>query len=694
MALFDRTITIQAPPEMVWEEANQAARKGTIVREETQRLVVATETGMGYVYLLSPQADGSTRLRHSVGSAAAIQAALSNGQDMAAALDALVRQPDSPGAMALDLLLTLVKLSPDALGERQQEEIRKKAESVACRAKWTPAPVASPVSELLAAPQSTEAASPVTALAPPDKPPWNPTLFTGMALVFSFAASGILAGLNWRRLGKPQYMAPTILLSVVGFVVMVGVLMVLPLGEGAARGMGYLINIGLGGLLTYLQRAAFREWTATHGVPTAQQSGYLVPAAVGLGTLAVVIVLMFSPLVGMGLAGLAVLVALAAWLASRLRCAGEQPGAAPVLQMPETASAAERAFAQEKASDLPATFKVYGAGLVLSCFSPSFYYHVARRRVAHAVGFFLLFSLLLTLVQMAYLNMTMLPMRAAASQAFAAGHFPEITISHGVAVIHGPEPFVVYDKAGYLVALDTTGRYTVASLLSGKYSEGGFLLTKTSLIAYDPEQGDPTVIQLSDLQGVLGEPAQINDRTIQSWISVFEVLAGIGLIIWNIPVRLVYLAPLALVVWGVAAGLRKGTPFAPVIITGIYALVPAFYAQFMLGQIAVGFCGLFTFVFVLAWALGLAAALSPGASQGTPSLPWVRLGDGHPLRLSRAVIGLPLVLNLGLEAIFHWNAWYVTWPLALVTLAALLAVSAKRIDNRASHFIGTSTPNA
>jgi hypothetical protein len=42
--------------------------------------------------------------------------------------------------------------------------------------------------------------------------------FIGMAFLFTFAASGILAGLNWRRLGKPRQMWPTILLCVVGLV--------------------------------------------------------------------------------------------------------------------------------------------------------------------------------------------------------------------------------------------------------------------------------------------------------------------------------------------------------------------------------------------------------------------------------------------------------------------------------------------
>lgn len=123
---------------------------------------------------------------------------------------------------------------------------------------------------------------------PTEKPPWNPTLFTGMAFLFSFAASGILAGINWRRLGKPERTWPTIFLSLAGMAAFLAALMLLPLSEGLANIVGYGVNIGIGALLTYLQLPLFKEWTATYGAPTTKESGYLIPIAVGILTVVVV----------------------------------------------------------------------------------------------------------------------------------------------------------------------------------------------------------------------------------------------------------------------------------------------------------------------------------------------------------------------------------------------------------------------
>jgi hypothetical protein len=127
---------------------------------------------------------------------------------------------------------------------------------------------------------------------PPGNPPWNPIYFVGLAFLFTFAASGILAGLNWRRLGKPRRMWPTILLSVVGLAALLaGVFTAITLLLASGRlvlSVGYLIiNIGLGALLTYLQQPAFNDWVATYGKPTRKASGCLIPTAIAFGTFTV-----------------------------------------------------------------------------------------------------------------------------------------------------------------------------------------------------------------------------------------------------------------------------------------------------------------------------------------------------------------------------------------------------------------------
>ncbi|NIS79510.1 MAG: tetratricopeptide repeat protein [Anaerolineales bacterium] len=136
----------------------------------------------------------------------------------------------------------------------------------------------------------TYSEEPVVSQTPPtpsEKPPWNPTLFTGMAFLFSFAASGILAGINWRRLGKPERTWSTIFLSLAGMAAFLAALTFLPISEDLAELVGYGINIGIGGLLTYLQLPAHKEWTATYGETTMKESGYLIPIAVGILTVVV-----------------------------------------------------------------------------------------------------------------------------------------------------------------------------------------------------------------------------------------------------------------------------------------------------------------------------------------------------------------------------------------------------------------------
>jgi hypothetical protein len=155
---------------------------------------------------------------------------------------------------------------------------------------------------------------------PSGKPPWNPNQFIWMAFLFSFAASGILAGLNWRRLGRPGRTWPTILLSVAGLVALLATLVPLPVSVGLSVLIAVLFNIGVGALLTYLQRPAYQEWVAAYGKLTAEESGCLIPAVVALGTLAVVIAFVLPPLHGIGLMALAVysvlIVRLVSWIRS------------------------------------------------------------------------------------------------------------------------------------------------------------------------------------------------------------------------------------------------------------------------------------------------------------------------------------------------------------------------------------------
>ncbi|MBN1580403.1 MAG: DUF1189 family protein [Anaerolineae bacterium] len=309
----------------------------------------------------------------------------------------------------------------------------------------------------------------------------------------------------------------------------------------------------------------------------------------------------------------------------------------------------------------PSLLELYGAGFVLPCISPAFYFHTGRRRVAGAVGFFFLFALAITVVQILSAFRSFGTLRNEIEQAFSSGGFPEITISRGQATIHGMNPFVrEFDDS--ILILDTTGEYTPSNLLSGRYNSG-FLLTKTEV--YSLDEGGLDSIKLSDLQAMVGDPFVLDAKLIQTLLGWFQIAIFIVLVIWNSVVRLIYLGFLALPVWGIAAAIRRGSGFAPVFITGIYALVPAVYGAHLLSRIGIRFCGLQTILWLIVWAVGLVVALSE-REEGIMS-------GRRPLRSWRALIGVPMLLVLALDAVFLWSVGGVIC--FLVTLFTLVALA-------------------
>jgi hypothetical protein len=46
-------------------------------------------------------------------------------------------------------------------------------------------------------------------------PPWDPYRAMGYSFFISWAIAGIILGFNWRRLGKPNWFIPTVLVSII-----------------------------------------------------------------------------------------------------------------------------------------------------------------------------------------------------------------------------------------------------------------------------------------------------------------------------------------------------------------------------------------------------------------------------------------------------------------------------------------------
>lgn len=105
-----------------------------------------------------------------------------------------------------------------------------------------------------------------------EKSPWSwRTLFIVSALA-NFAAGGIIAGINWRRMGKPILMWPTIIVCYAGAVVHGSI----PWPTGGARiVLGVLVSLAVAGLLWLWQRDPYRSWQGAH--PEAEPARPTIP---------------------------------------------------------------------------------------------------------------------------------------------------------------------------------------------------------------------------------------------------------------------------------------------------------------------------------------------------------------------------------------------------------------------------------
>lgn len=343
----------------------------------------------------------------------------------------------------------------------------------------------------------------------------------------------------------------------------------------------------------------------------------------------------------------------------------------------ESPPPAESAPPTEERPGCGSLAREWSAGWALSWFSPTFYRHVTRQRLINAIGFLGVLALVLTGLQTISFLRGALSARPDIQEMFDTGEFPEVTIKDGVAEVSGPEPFVLYDDGIQMMVLDTTGTFTADDLAG--YTQA-FIMTEDSVLFV--QYGQIQEVPLSEFHTIFNaNPIVINADTLTSaWTTftwVFSAVAVVFLLLWHTLVRLAYLALIGLVIWGVTALIRPGTGFSPVLVTGIYAVIPAMLLRFFFGQVGVQFPGLFTMLLVPGWAVALALAVMERKPKNVekPTFADKLFRTEHPLRAWRALIAVPLFIDVALEIVFRWNLWYVTWSLAILTLAVLVAVS-------------------
>lgn len=312
----------------------------------------------------------------------------------------------------------------------------------------------------------------------------------------------------------------------------------------------------------------------------------------------------------------------------------------------------------------------YASGFVLPIASLSFYRRAVRRSTGSAVLFFLLFMAVITLVTTIGVTYKMSQFSTDIRRAFDSNSVPEITISGGVASVKGPQTVVLVDSGSAFFAIDLTGKY---SEMDHAGYTSIFILTRTELYIYSAQnQTRSQTLPLSQVQQMFQQdPLVINAdsmaRTWQSVTAISSLFIFLGIAFWNLVIRFIYLALLALIVWGVISLFHLNASYGFVLTVGIFAFVPVIYLIDIIDRLGRSFFLLQTLLLLIVWGVGLYAALAQNGRDF--------LGPDRPLRPWRALVGVPMLAVLALDAIFTWNngGWFDLFA-AAITFVALVGV--------------------
>jgi hypothetical protein len=313
------------------------------------------------------------------------------------------------------------------------------------------------------------------------------------------------------------------------------------------------------------------------------------------------------------------------------------------------------------------------SGAILPMVSFAYYRKATQKSVGSAILFFIIFMLVISAISTISFGLTMFSAIEGIQKAYADGDVPEITITQGVAEVNGPQPFILLNGADSngqttLVAADTTGKITAID--TNRFDQG-FLLTETELHVLNRQNGYQT-LPLSELHTMFQrDPIAINAQTVsQAWgiMSTFLViLSFIFLALWHVVVRLMIISMIALILWGIVSLIKPNTGFGPIIITGLYAIVPAIYLSHLFSRSGFGLPGMQTFFLLLFWVIGLVVNLTDSKF----------FNEDHPLRLWTALIGVPMLLVYIVDIFWQFPSPYgpvILWVITLLTGMVLVGL--------------------
>ena len=242
---------------------------------------------------------------------------------------------------------------------------------------------------------------------------------------------------------------------------------------------------------------------------------------------------------------------------------------------------------------------------VLPCISPSFYANATRRRTVHAVGFFVVFTLVLTLIESSVIAIALghgaIELFAALKERFQPYPIPTITISADSISIVGIPPLTLLQdfksSLGVSFSLALTPQYIAVRF-----------------------EDFPVHIAVNDLRSLIGNSTIVlSEVTIAEYLAI-AVCIGWGvsiilLLVWNMVIRCIITCTLSvfanIILWLVNVPQRR---FRSVMIVGLYATVPAVYLGWVIELLLhKGFAGLSLVLQILIWAVALFFVFRPRA---------------------------------------------------------------------------------
>ncbi len=106
-----------------------------------------------------------------------------------------------------------------------------------------------------------------------ERSPWGSGTLWAVSILGSFGVGGIIAGLNWRRMGKHSLMWPTMIVPIVAY--FVWLLLPWPESEAAAESLSTLFSAGFAWSVWRWQKDDYYNWKELH--PETARAGWQIP---------------------------------------------------------------------------------------------------------------------------------------------------------------------------------------------------------------------------------------------------------------------------------------------------------------------------------------------------------------------------------------------------------------------------------